>query len=238
MDNDGVIDFYDDYVSHQKATGINERLYSLYKRCKQLGLNTHSNFLELGCGIGSFTRLLARSVKMGNVEAVDISPKSIEYAQKNIRAVNIKFSDADILQYTPSLQQIDFISLFDVIEHIPLVKHHFLFRQLSSISDDHTKILINIPNPCYIEYLQKTNPEGLQVIDQAVWLSNIVNNADQNGLQVDFFETYSIWVQNDFQFFVISKKKQFTEVKLSDKKTIAQKAIKKIEMTYVKKRYD
>lgn len=31
MGNKEVIDFYDDFVAHQKAIGINERLYSFYK---------------------------------------------------------------------------------------------------------------------------------------------------------------------------------------------------------------
>lgn len=66
-----LIEFYDAYVSRQQESGINDRIYGLYKRLIKSGLNKNSNVLELGCGIGAMTYLLSRMVKTGIVEAVD-----------------------------------------------------------------------------------------------------------------------------------------------------------------------
>jgi SAM-dependent methyltransferase len=194
--------------------------------------------LELGCGIGTFTFLLSKRVKKGKIEAVDISPESIEYARGRIPNDNITFSAADIVTYIPSLQIFDFILLFDVIEHIPVSRHDELFHNIAAVCKDSTKVLINIPNPDYITYDKENNPEVLQVIDQALPLKLILQNIENNGLDLVHFETHSVWVENDYQFFVVHKKRAFTENRLSDKRNMIQKAITKIKRYYIRMKYD
>ena len=62
------------------------------------------------------TFLLSRYVKKGAIEAVDISSMSIEFSKRKIRKPNITFIAADIVKYKPSCKNINFITLFDVIE--------------------------------------------------------------------------------------------------------------------------
>ena len=234
MDNKNVIEFYDNFVDAQQNTGINDRIYGLYNRLIKLGLKSDSNVLELGCGIGVMTYLLSQTVKKGWIEAVEISPESIKFAAKKLKRSNIYFHVHDIVNYAPSLKKIDFIILFDVIEHIPKEKHNELFKNISKICDDNTKILINIPNPKHIEYDIENQPESLQIIDQPLPLNFIVENLISNDLDLIFFETYSIWLENDYQFFVINKKRKFKKIKLSDKRNLFQKGINKINRTWVK----
>ncbi|MBA3898599.1 MAG: class I SAM-dependent methyltransferase [Bacteroidetes bacterium] len=237
MENKEIIDFYDGFVEEQHKSGINERIYELYKRLKKQGFQADSNVLELGCGIGTLTFLLSKVVKTGKIEAVDISPESIEFCKKKIKNPNVAFFANDIVNYLPQMKEIDFISLFDIIEHIPLEKHGELFHNLSNICSDNTLILINIPNPDYIHYDIANNPDALQIVDQPVPLDFILQNLEHNNLSLVFFETHSIWVENDYQFFLIKKKRSFKEVKISDKRTFIQKAMKKIERTVVKLKY-
>ena len=77
MDSHEVSKYYDDFVSEQAATAVNERIFSLFQRIKKAGLRTNSNILELGCGIGAFTFLLSKVAKKGIIEAIDISPQSV-----------------------------------------------------------------------------------------------------------------------------------------------------------------
>lgn len=232
-----VSDYYDDFVDQQRLSGVNDRIYRLYKLCIEWGLLPHSNVLELGCGIGAFTFLLSNFVKKGQLEAVDLSPKSIEFAKERIKKKNISFSAGDVIDYKPALKSIDFITLFDIIEHIPLETHDRLFQNLSELANENTKILINIPNPAYIEYDMDNNPDILQIIDQPVPLSLIAKNLENYGLSLIYFKTYSIWVENDYQFFVIEKKKKFKEIKLSSKRTLFQKITKRLEKAYLNLRY-
>ncbi|HEY6162052.1 MAG TPA: class I SAM-dependent methyltransferase [Bacteroidia bacterium] len=234
MSENKVAEFYDKYVDQQQNTGINERIYGLYKRMLKLGLNADSNVLELGCGIGVMSYLLSTTVKNGNVECVDISPASVAFAEKRLKRDNMKFTAADVVNYSPSGKNFDIITLFDVIEHIPLEKHGELFKNLSGIANEKTRILVNIPNPSMIEHDRIHRPETLQVIDQPVPLHAIAQHLENNHLELAFFETYSIWMENDFQFFIIQKKKPFREVKLSEKRTVFEKAIKKLERNWMK----
>ncbi|MDP4250058.1 MAG: class I SAM-dependent methyltransferase [Bacteroidota bacterium] len=232
-----LVEFYDGYVPVQQNSGINDRIHGLYKRLLKAGLNTHSRVLELGCGIGSMTYLLSRTVKKGFIESVDISPESIAFAQQRIRQSNISLTTGNILHYIPKQSKFDFITLFDVIEHIPMENHKDLFKNISRYTDEETRILINIPNPDYIEYDIQNQPQLLQVIDQPVPLDSIVNQLKANRLNLVFFENYSVWVEQDYQFFIIHKAKAFTEIRLSDHRNLFSKAKKKCERIFIKWKY-
>ena len=238
MNVEAVADYYDDFIAKQLESGINDRIYHLYKMLLSFGLKPDSTILELGSGIGTMTFLLSKYVKKGKIEAVDLSPKSIEFAKQRIKDSNISFVAGDVVYYRPSNSDIDFVTLFDIIEHIPIEKHGDLFQNLSLVVNDKTKVLINIPSPASIEYDRKNNPEQLQIIDQALPLTLIVENIERNGLALTYFKTYSIWMENDYQFFVVEKKKEFKEVPLSSKRNLFQKARKKLERTYIKLRYN
>ncbi|MGZ3919416.1 MAG: class I SAM-dependent methyltransferase [Bacteroidia bacterium] len=231
MDNKKVIEFYNEYVDKQQDVGINERIYEMYRRLKKRGLHSGSNVLELGCGIGTLTYLLAKTVKSGQIEAVDISTQSIEFAKQRLKQNNLHLEAHDVVDYVPKLKNIDFITLFDVIEHIPMERHDELFRNLGKLVNDHTLILINIPSPAAIQYDIDNDPSALQVIDQPLPIDFIVNNIVKNGLSLMSFENHSIWAEHDYQFFVIAKNKKYKEIKLSSKRSFFEKAINKIKRT-------
>jgi 16S rRNA A1518/A1519 N6-dimethyltransferase RsmA/KsgA/DIM1 with predicted DNA glycosylase/AP lyase activity len=62
--------FYDGYVDYHARSGINDRIYSLYKHIIKLGLRSRDNVLEIGCGIGTLTFLLTKKIKKGRIEAL------------------------------------------------------------------------------------------------------------------------------------------------------------------------
>jgi hypothetical protein len=104
--------------------------------------------------------------------------------------------------------------------------------------EDKTLLLINIPNPEYIEYDQKHQPEVLQIIDQPIYLDFLFENLKANNLSISYFEKYSIWVQNDYIFYIIEKKKKFQEVKLRDHRSIIQKVHNKLKNIKLKMIYN
>ena len=237
VDINQVAGYYDHLTTEQLASGVNDRIYHLYRRVRRLGLKPNANILELGCGIGTLTYLLSGCVKKGRIEAVDISPASVEFARQRVRQPGVSFVAADVVEHQPAMGHIDLITLFDILEHIPAERHRELFRNIALISGEHTKVLINIPSPASVLYDQQHNPAALQIIDQPLPLALILDNIEKNGLSLVFFETYSIWAENDYQFFVVEKQPAFKEVKLSTKRSFFQKALKKLERTYVKLRY-
>ncbi|HEY4967605.1 MAG TPA: class I SAM-dependent methyltransferase [Puia sp.] len=216
-------EFYDDFITYQIKSGINDRIYQLYKRLCKLGLSNDTHILEIGCGIGTLTYLLSRKIKRGRIEAVDISKKSIEFAKSILKSPNISFFAANILEFEPGFSAFDFLLLFDVIEHIPEEDHLRLFKKISGWMNPDATLFINLPNPNYILFDQQFNPQSLQEIDQPVFIDRLTNTLAQAGLQMEYFETYSVWVKQDYQFLIIKKEKAFTEQSLQEGRNVFQK---------------
>ena len=143
-----ITEFYDEYIKYQIETAFNERQCALFEKLKSFGLNAKSDVLEIGCGIGTVTALISSVTKKGKITAIDISSKSIEVAKERVvNQSNIIFLAEDIMDYNFGSYKFDLITLFDVIEHIPMKDHPKLFRKISRLMKDTGLILINIPHP-------------------------------------------------------------------------------------------
>lgn len=78
-----------------------------------------ANILEIGCGTGAFSRLLAQ--RSHRVKAIDLSPKMIEVAQCQCECyINIDFQVADILQWEFPVEHFDAIVSIATFHHLPL----------------------------------------------------------------------------------------------------------------------
>lgn len=225
-------------MQRQIKTGANERLISLYKRLLKLGLQKDSKILELGCGVGLFTKLLSKKISTGIVESVDLISKSIAVAKILLnKKKNVFLEVADVVKYYPQHSDFDFITLMDVIEHIPLDQHDELFANLSPKCTSKTRIVINIPNPQYIAYCAVYHPESLQVIDQEVPLFPLMTHFDNHNLELVYFEKYGIWEEEDYHFMVVRKKRKFKLKHLSELRNTTEKISKKFSNKIDKIKY-
>jgi trans-aconitate 2-methyltransferase len=234
MEKGEIRNYYDHFVHHQVETALNDRIFSLFKKTIRAGVNTHSSILELGCGIGAFSFLLSKVVRKGTIEAVDISADSIAFAENRIKKRNVFFKTGDIVHYHPAQNDYDFITLFDVIEHIPLSEHPLLFQNISRIMNRHTKLLIQIPNPRCTEYDRIHHPESMQIVDETVYINSLCNILYSQGLYLQHFQTYSIWVEDDYQYMVVRKNVSFEEVKLSAIRTFPEKIKARVKREFLK----
>ncbi len=77
------------------------------------------NVLDIGCGIGTFSRLLAK--RAVRVVAIDLSPNMIKVAkQRSTQYPNIDFQVADILKWEFPTEQFDAIVSIATVHHLPL----------------------------------------------------------------------------------------------------------------------
>jgi len=228
MASNKVQTFYDAYVQQQVETGINDRIYGVYKRLLTLGLNPRSSVLELGCGVGMMTSLLKRTVTQGKIHAIDLSEGSIRYAKEKFASPHVAFSTQDITEFSSSVLSPDFITLIDVLEHIPLDQHAALLERISNIMGLHSQFVINLPNPEYIAHDIALEADSLQVIDQPVPFANLIHQLDKAHLELMHYEKYGIWHHDEYQWFVLRKKRPFEEKALDDSLTISQKILRKI----------
>ncbi len=75
--------------------------------------------LDIGCGAGSFSRLLAQ--RSSRVMALDLSPQMIRVAQARSRPyTNIDFRVADVMAWQFPAERFDCIASIATLHHLPL----------------------------------------------------------------------------------------------------------------------
>lgn len=196
--------YYDKFSDYQRKVGINIRHRLIFRNIKREGLRRNSLVLEIGCGIGSLTGLLAGFLTSGRIVSIDISPKSIEIAKsKNGRFSNIEFLVSDMSNFSTN-EKFDFVILADVLEHIPIKDHVFLFQKIGNLLHSKSKILINIPSPFHIEWIERFQKNALQIIDQPLYTDKFLAAIYSNNMYLFYLETYSLFFkQGDYQWIVI-----------------------------------
>jgi trans-aconitate 2-methyltransferase len=194
-----VASFYDEFSKNQLKTGTNLRHYYLFNRLIKAGMKRNSSVLEIGCGIGTLTGLIANYVTKGSISATDISPVSISVAKSRLlRFPDINFIVSDMSDFNAG-RKFDIIVLADVIEHIPLSNHDSLFNVIARHMHNSSVLLINIPHPESIKFFEKHNPLKLQIIDQPVYPHILTKNASANGLILRSYRSYSLFHdKNDY----------------------------------------
>ncbi len=188
--------YYDEYAERQVAVGVNERHRAILEWALKFGMHPDRSVLELGCGVGTLTGLLAEALGSGgSVTAIDLSPVSIESAKERLSGfANVRLIAADVLE-TDLEGDFDVVVLPDVIEHIPLERHRALFERVASWVRPNGFVLLHYPSPHYQEWNRKHHPDRLQIVDQTVHVDVLSSNAYANGLYIDHLATYSIWMR-------------------------------------------
>lgn len=199
-----VVSFYDQFAEKQEKTGINSRHLSILDKVKAAGLKSTHRILEVGCGIGTVSHLLATQVPDGEVLAVDISPESIEKAKVLWKSQsNLNFEVSDMSDFDKKGKTFDFFVFPDVLEHIPVDQHFRLFQNIQKHSTPDSVIFIHIPSPRYLQWMIENEPEKLQVIDQPLDSGDLIKNITNAGFYLEKVETYALFfAEKDYQYFV------------------------------------
>lgn len=218
-----VKNYYDNiFKDYQNKTGINIRHRTIFKNLKAVGLNSQSKVLEVGCGVGSVSSLILKHISNGFLVGLDISPESIKSAQAlNKIYKNAEFSVNDMSDFNHSMK-FDFIVFPDVLEHIPVEQHAHIFKTISDLSTPNAIVLINIPEPNHLNWLRINHPEKIQIIDQALSMQDLMNNAYPYGFHLQSMQPYQLHYEvADYVSIVMKKNMQVKSAPLKSKMTRA-----------------
>jgi trans-aconitate 2-methyltransferase len=218
--------WYDGFAGRQVKTSVNLRHYKIMEFLASTGLSRNDRVLEIGCGIGTLTGLLARYIRRGEIVAVDISPESIEIARKRLsHASNVRFMVSDMTDFNHT-EVFDFIILPDVLEHIPVDQHRRLFQTLADHMHDNSVILIHIPHPRALDYIRATSPGQMQIIDQSLEADTLLGDAYATGLTLISYYSYSLFDrEHDYAVICLRKKNVVTLSPLPKQAIIARKLL-------------
>lgn len=205
-DRQTISSFYNKFKQQQAETGVNLRHYIVFDKCIKAGLKKNHHVLEIGCGIGTFTRLLARFITSGDIVATDISNESIELAKQSLKSSGkTKFIVSDMRDFNPG-SNFDFVVMVDVLEHIPFEQYDQLFGIINANTHGNSVLAMNIPHPDMIRFIRKNHPEMLQIIDNSIEMDFLTQHISKNGFRLTGYKPYCIHnSDNDYVFMTFEK---------------------------------
>ncbi|MBS1517298.1 MAG: class I SAM-dependent methyltransferase [Bacteroidetes bacterium] len=93
----------------QKATNYNQWTFEQFEKY------IRGDVLEVGCGVGSFTKLITDKSNFDSLYCIDISEPAIEHIRKKDFGRNIRIECIDLVNVTG---RYDFILCMNVMEHV------------------------------------------------------------------------------------------------------------------------
>jgi SAM-dependent methyltransferase len=118
--------------------------------------------LDVGCGTGYGTAVLARSAR--RVVALDVSVESVAFAKENYSAPNIDFLVSDCRRIALGSETIEVAVCFEVGEH--LAEQKTLLEEVRRVLRPDGALVISTPNRTYYtEERNETNPFHVREFD-------------------------------------------------------------------------
>jgi 2-polyprenyl-3-methyl-5-hydroxy-6-metoxy-1,4-benzoquinol methylase len=115
------------------------------KQISTLNLAEMQNILDLGCGYGEYSFMMAKTLPNTNIKALDIDKDALEkvrYAQENLKLKNLEIFEGFIDQLPES--NFDLIYSVDVFEHIQ--KDQMPFTQAHNKLRKGGYLMVKMPN--------------------------------------------------------------------------------------------
>jgi len=201
LSKDQIADYYNTYSKKQVNTGLNIRHYHLFTKIIKAGLKKNHKILEIGCGIGTLTKLIHRYITNGYIVGADISSENIRLITERFKnSKKCKFIVTDMSDFSHN-EKFDFIILPDVLEHIPI-----------------EQIVINIPHPNAIDFLRKNDSLKLQIVDQSLQTDWLVKLAHEYNFELIEYKAYSL-TKNESEYVYILLKMKTEILTFTTKKT-------------------
>jgi len=190
-----IENYYDGYAKDRRKQAVNRRHRLIFQKLKRAGLKPHHRLLEIGCGTGQVTGILAGYLTGGSILAVDISPESVAIASSQLNNhQHLHFMVSDMSDFSCE-EKFDFVLLPDVLEHIPEETHEALFHTIARHLLPGSVVAINFPYPYYLEWAHENDHSQLQIIDQPLYTDRLLARVYAAGLFIWKLESYSIRYQ-------------------------------------------
>lgn len=103
--------------------------------------------LDAGCGKGNITKIIKQHIPSATIDAIDISEKAIELAEKEVSA--IKFIQADAMTFNGFGYLYDVIVLNNIYEHVE--NPTGILINLKQLLTDDGVFIISTPNRYFIK---------------------------------------------------------------------------------------
>lgn len=109
--------------------------------------------LDIACGGGYGSYILAESNRITNIDAVDVSREAIEHAYKYFNNEKIRYVESDMIEFLNYSGEYDWIISFETIEHIEAS-----FEALCLFREKSNNLILSVPNQDVLPFSKETHP--------------------------------------------------------------------------------
>jgi SAM-dependent methyltransferase len=143
--------------------------------------------LDVGCGTGVMSSFMTR---FGSVTGIDYSEPAVRLAAQMVpRAM---FRAGSLLDADFGPMAFDVITLFDVLEHVPLGERASFARALGRVLSPTGLLIASAPHPHLTAWMRADRQDLMQVVDEAVELRDVIELLAPFDLTLTRYATYDI----------------------------------------------
>lgn len=203
-EKDKYFSYYDRFDVQPKKDEIDIGYLHILEKLLAAGLKSNHHVLEIGCGLGELSHLIAQKVKNGHVLGIDISPQSVIKAQELWKSQeNLSFKIAEMKAYESKGNKYGFFIISEILQQVSKDHHFRIFEGIKRHSHEDSVIFINLPTPEFSTWRAENDPESLQFIEPIVNIGDLIKSITDNGFYLEKSMPYSVFYEeNDFQYFI------------------------------------
>lgn len=147
----------------------------------------NARVLDVGCGTGVMSDFMTR---FGTVIGIDYSEPAVRLAAQMVPRAS--FRVGSLVDASFPAGSFDVISLFDVLEHVPLGERANFMAALGRILSASGVLIASTPHPHLTGWMQAQRRDLMQVVDDVVELRDVVELLAPLDLTLTRYATYDI----------------------------------------------
>ena len=163
--------------------------------------------LDVGCGTGVMTAFMTR---FGTATGVDYSGPAVRLATAMVP--DASFSAGSLIDAGLDSGAYDLITLFDVLEHVPLPQRSGFADELGRLLSRDGTLVASTPHPRTTEWMRQERPELMQVVDEAVELHEVIELLAPLDLILAHYQSFDIERGGPQYQFMVFKRGPASEV--------------------------
>lgn len=107
--------------------------------------NFSGSIIDVGCGVGYSTAMLADRFPKSRVVGIDMSSESIQFARSYNARENVSYIEGDFFNFNTKTK-FDLVFALEILEHIKAVNHFRFIKKLFAILNNSGTCFISTPN--------------------------------------------------------------------------------------------